>query len=164
MSGTVDPGDSYVEKLRKSIPGEVTTLYLSLKLVASQAIIGSDPPTAETLAAYLQTIIPFILVVLLIAALYLYAVSGIRNLLQIAITVVSLFMWTVAIDISYFSQVSASYQLPWLFDLLARHNVSFLMLVIVWNFCIPIIYALQPAGRSAPPVPPGPPVPPVAGE
>ncbi|MBO9192683.1 MULTISPECIES: hypothetical protein [unclassified Rhizobium] len=143
MANDVTSSDSYVDKLKKTIPGEITSVYMSLKLFAAQALLGTGVPSGDDVARYLKIMIPYMMVMIVIAIAYLYGVSKIRNKLQIAITVLSFFIWAVAIDISYFAQTATAYELPFPFDTLARNSVAFLMFVILWNFCIPIIYAFQ---------------------
>jgi hypothetical protein len=155
MNGTVNSSDTYLDKLKKSMPGEVTALYLSLKLLATDRLIGGRTPDPTVIMDYLKVIIPVICVMLVVAAVYLYAMDHIRNPVQIGVTVVSLFIWAVAMDISYLSQAAEVYRLPWLFDVLARNSVLFLMLVFIWNFSIPMIYALQDRISGVRPPPPG---------
>lgn len=143
MENTVASSDSYLDKLRKTIPAEVVGLYLGLKLLAAEMLIGKREVTAAVIVDYLNTIIPFLLLVLLAAAAYLYVMERVRNLLQIAITVISLFLWAVALDLSYLSQAVQTYRLPWLFDVLGNNSVSFLLFILLWNFLIPIFYAVQ---------------------
>lgn len=143
MNGTVSSSDTYLDKLKKSIPGEVTALYLSLKLLATDRLIGGRNPEPAVVMEYLQVMIPVICIMLAVAATYLYAMNHIRNPVQIGITVISLFIWAVAMDLTYLSQAAEVYRLPWVFDVLARNSVLFLMFVLIWNFCIPILYALQ---------------------
>jgi hypothetical protein len=162
MDNTVVATDSYLDKLKKSVPGEVTAFYLSLKLLVTDKLIGGQTPDLPQILGYLQIMIPVILIMLFIAALYLYTISKVRNGLQIAITLVSLFIWAVAIDLGYLSQAAAIYQLPWPFDPVARNSVMFQVFVTMWSFCIPIVYALEEQIRSwfvrPPPSPPAPPL------
>jgi hypothetical protein len=148
MDNTVAANDTYIDKLKKSIPGEVTAFYLSLKLLVTDKLIGGREPQLDVIMGYLKIMMPVILVMLVIAALYLYAISQVRSVLQVSITVASLFIWAVAIDINYLSQAAVAFALPWPFDPLARHSVVFLVFVTMWSFCIPIIYAIDEQFRA----------------
>lgn len=144
----------------------MTAFYLSLKLLVTDKLIGGTAPDLQHILDYLRIMVPVIVVMLVIAALYLSVISKVRNVLQIAITLISLFIWAVAIDLGYLSQAAATYELPWPFDPLARNSVLFQVFVTMWSFCIPIVYAIEDQVRSwfvrpALPVPPAPPVPPV---
>lgn len=142
----VTPDDSYIDKLKKTIPGEITSVYMSLKLFAAQALLGTGVPSNVDIANYLKSMIPFMVLMTVVAVGYLYGISKVCNKLQIALTVISFFIWAVAIDISYFAQAALTFAFPFPFDTLARNSVTFLMFVILWNFCIPIIYSFQPTG------------------
>ncbi|WP_299814786.1 hypothetical protein [uncultured Roseibium sp.] len=150
-SKNIEKDDGYVDKLRKTIPGDLTAIYLSFRVVVASVydFVPVETVSAESLAeslTYVTYLVRFMLPLSLVAMLYLYFVSEVTSIIQIVVIIISYIFWMVSLDINAISFVLQNFDSITILgpygDIVLRDRVTFIGITLLWTFSIPVIYSI----------------------
>jgi hypothetical protein len=82
MTNTVVSSDDYVEKLKKTIPGDLTAIYLSFRMIVGNIYGFGSSGTAlnvSTLHEYIHYLVIFMIPLTIIRIFYLYFISNVNK-------------------------------------------------------------------------------------
>jgi hypothetical protein len=150
MTNTVESSDDYLEKLKKTIPGDLTAIFISFRLIVANTygFEGGTPGDAATLNSivdYVRYLLTFMIPLVFIGFFYLRLVSRIESILQIVVILISYVLWMLALDISFYSAALKDgtrtlFEVR-LIDVILADKVAFVGITLLWTFSVPIIYA-----------------------
>lgn len=142
-------GDDYLSKLQKTIPGDLTAIYIAFRVIVANSyeFVPSDDATQDdflTALQYIVYLIWFMIPLSFLSILYLIFVSKINNIIQLSVIIISYYIWMISLDINVitllFDKGNYSVGVNVIDDILSD-NVLMMGVTILWTFSIPVIYA-----------------------